>query len=155
MSERADFTVPKDRLEVTVHLDKETALQGAIFLEYYPAELPLFRKVLTFLEDSAGFFPLALAGGGTEFINKRTVRMVEVGCSEQDNDVCRLLHMVPVIVVFADKESLSGDMLVDAPQEKSRLSDGLNLSGRFLSVLRDGRIYHINKDVVQKALYAK
>lgn len=158
MSDRANFTVPKDQQDVSVHLLGGVELKGSIFLEYTQAELTIHKKVIAFLEDTAAFFPLRLSEtGSTEFINKASVRLVELVYSadgEKDNLALSLMQSVNVSILFTNGATLNGQLLADVPAEKARLSDCLNLPGRFLSIKVDGKISYINKNALQKVVYA-
>jgi hypothetical protein len=76
MSGNAAFTVPKDRLSVSIRLEKGVTLNGEIFLEYVSDTVSLHQKVTAFLENDNAFFPIEVGSGGTEFVNKTHVRYV-------------------------------------------------------------------------------
>ncbi len=158
VSDRTIFAIPKDRQDVTVRLHGGKALSGSIFLELSPTELTMHQRVLAFLEDEHLFFPLKLAGSGaTEFINKENVRLVEMAYAaegEQDALKLSLMQAVNITVFFVNEQTLNGQLLADVPVEKARLSDCLNLPGRFLSVKENHTICYINKQEIQRVVYA-
>lgn len=157
MSEQAEFAVPKDRQDVAVWLYEGRALTGTIFLDYTAAALDVHHRMVAFLEDGSIFFPLVLKGGGTEFIHKKNIKLIELNCGddgEQLETTFNLMHTVNITAVFTDEGKLSGSLLADVPVEKTRLSDCLNLPDKFLNVRIDTRIYYINKDSLRKVIYA-
>jgi hypothetical protein len=157
MSQQTGFAVPKDRQEVTVRLDNGQPVSGAVFLDYAPNALTVHHRMAAFLEDENLFFPLQVKGGGTEFINKRNVKLVELnyqGEQEQVNSAISLMQVVNVTVFFLDGTSLNGNLIAEVPSEKARLSDCLNLPLRFLNIKIDGRISYLNKDRIRKVVYA-
>ena len=158
MSNQAAFAVPKDRQDVSVHLLSGQLLEGAIFLEYTPAALTVLQKVSAFLEDGNGFFPLCLKeSGATEFINKMNVRIVELSYpaeDEQNSTALSLMQSVNVTVLFLNEQTLGGALLAEVPREKARLSDCLNLPNNFLSIKMDEKICYVNKNALQKVVYA-
>lgn len=159
MSDQAALAVPKDRQDVTVHLSGGGVLEGTIFLEYSQPELTLLQKVTAFLETGNTFFPLRLnKGGATEFINKKNVRIVELAYSadaEKDSLALSLMYSVEVTVVLVNDAAVSGALLAEVPLERARLSDCLNLPQQFLSIKMDGKIRYINKNALQKVVYAE
>lgn len=157
MSQQTGFAVPKDRQEVMVRLDNGLPMEGAVFLDYAPEVLTVHHRMAAFLEDENIFFPLQIKGGGTEFVNKKNIKLVELNYQaeqEQINSAITLMQVVNVTVLFLDGTSLSGTLIADVPSEKARLSDCLNLKSRFLNVKIDGRISYLNKDRIRKVLYA-
>jgi hypothetical protein len=158
MSNHTTLTVPKDRQDVTVHLLDGVELEGAIFLEYAPTAPTIHQKVIAFLEDGNAFFPLRLSeSGATEFINKINVSVVELAYTaeeEKDSLALSLMHSVNITAIFTNENTISGALLAEVPVEKTRLSDCLNLPQKFLSVKLDGKICYINKNALQKVIYA-
>ena len=156
MGNQGMFTVPKDQQVVRVHLDRGLTLDGTIFLEYAPQEHSHHQRVLAFLENADGFFPLAVTeGAAPEFVNKRNIRMVEVEYPAQDHVSFSLMRILPVSFQFIDQTTLGGELMVDAPEEKSRLSDCLNTTHRFLCLRIGTKIYYVDKDAIRKVAYAE
>jgi len=150
--EPREFVVPKEKQLVTVYLLGGDSREGNIFLEYYPDARTLHQKLLAFFEDTKDFFPLS--GGGTpEFLYKRAVRMVEVHYPEEEASFS-LMHVEMVTVIFRDGTQVSGDLMADVPDERKRLSDSLNLSGRYLCTRAYGKVCYINKEAVLKVISA-
>jgi hypothetical protein len=153
------FTIPKDRQEVTIYLDRGIVVRGEIFLDMFAADLSVHQKVSAFFEGRGEFFPLRLTtAGDTEFINKSNVGVVEVAVSaEQDAKYFsfRLVHKIPITAFLLHGDEISGELLAEVPEEKNRLSDCLNMAQRFISVRDGGKIHYINKSVIRKVLHGK
>lgn len=151
MSNQGNYVVPKDRQAVKVHLDHGRVIDGAIFLEYAPPDHTTHERVIAFLEDAVNFFPIAVhEGAEPEFIFKRNLRMIEVEYPDQPPDSCGLIHLLPVTVQFVDQTNVSGDLMIDAPEEKSRLSDCLNSTEQFLCLKIGRKIYYVEKNSLCK-----
>lgn len=150
--EQSTFVIPKEKQLVTVYLLGGSTVEGNIFLEYYPDARTLHQKLLTFFEDRKDFFPLS-SGSIPEFLYKRAIRMVEVHYPE-DEETFNLMHVELVTVIFRDGSQVSGDLMADVPEEHKRLSDCLNLSGRYLCTRAYGKVCYINKDAVLKVISA-
>jgi hypothetical protein len=150
--ESGTFVVPKEKQFVTVHFLGGETVEGNIFLEYYPDARTLHQKLLAFFEDGKDFFPLSSAGT-PEFVNKDAARMVEVHYPEEEESFS-LMHVELVTVIFRDGTQVSGDLMADVPQERKRLSDSLNLTGRYLCTRAYGKVCYINKKAVLKVISA-
>ncbi|MDA8098346.1 MAG: hypothetical protein M0042_01820 [Nitrospiraceae bacterium] len=144
------FAVPKEKQLVTVHLLGGESTEGNIYLEFYPDARTLHQKVMAFLEDKTGFFPLS-TGQTPDFINKHAIRMVEIHYPEEE-EAFSLMHVELVTVIFRDGSQVSGDLLADVPEERRRLSDCLNLSFRFLCARTYGKLCYINKEAILKVI---
>ena len=152
MAEQREFAVPKEKLMVTVHLLGGESLSGNIFLEFYPDARTLHQKLVAFLEDANDFFPLSRANA-TDFICKSALRMMEVSDYEGDASF-EIMHVELVTVIFRDGNQVSGDLLADVPEQRRRLSDCLNLPGRFLCTRAYGKVCYISKQAVLRVLSA-
>ena len=152
MAERSEFAVPKEKQLVTVHLLGGNALEGNIFLEFNPGARTLHQKMAAFLESQTDFFPLS-SGTMPEFISKSAIRMVEIHYPE-DEEAFNIMHVELVTVIFRDGSQVSGDLLADVPDQRKRLSDSLNLTGRFLCTRAYGKVYYISKQAILKVMSA-
>ena len=152
MAERSDLAVPKEKQLVTVYLLGGDTIEGDIFLEYNPDLRTPHLKMMAFLENQTDFFPLS-SGSTPEFISKSAIRMVEVH-SPADEDAFNIMHVELVTVIFRDGTQISGDLLADVPHQRRRLSDCLNLTGRFLCTRAYGKVCYISKQAILKVITA-
>jgi hypothetical protein len=153
VADQRELVVPKEKQLVTVYLLGGDTIEGNIFLEYNPDARTLHQKMAAFLESRTDFFPLS-SGRTPEFINKSAVRMVEVRNAE-DEEAFHIMHVELVTVIFRDGNQVSGDLLVDVPDQHSRLSDCLNLTGRFLCMRAYGNVCYISKQAILKVITAE
>lgn len=153
MANPSELTVPKERQKVSVHLAGGETLSGNIFIEYHPEALTLYQKLSAFLEGANDFFPLTTDAGAPQFISKRSIRMVRAEYPEEDQSFS-LMHIEEITVLFADGSKVSGMLMADIPPERKRLSDCLNLPMKYLSARTPGAVLFINKEAVQKVVYA-
>lgn len=152
MAERSEFAVPKEKQLVTVYLLGGDTIEGNIYLEYNPDARTLHKKMMAFLENAYDFFPLS-SGSVPEFVSKNAIRMVEVHYPE-DEDAFGIMHVEMVTVIFRDGTQVSGDLLADVPEQRKRLSDSLNLTGRFLCTRAYGKVCYISKQAILKVITA-
>ena len=152
MAEHHDFVVPKEKQLVTVYLLGGDTIEGNIFLEYNPDARSLHQKMMAFLENRTDFFPLS-GSSMPEFISKSAIRMVEVPYPG-DEAAFDIMHVELVTVIFRDGSQVSGDLLADVPEQRQRLSDSLNLTGRFLCTRAYGKVCYISKQAILKVITA-
>jgi len=152
MADLSAFAVPKEKQLVTVYLLGGDTIEGNIFLEYNPSAQSLHQKMMAFLENEKDFFPLSRVGT-PEFISKSAIRMVEVHYPE-DEAAFSIMHVELVTAIFRDGTQVSGDLLADVPDERRRLSDSLNLTGRFLCTRAYGKVCYIHKQAILKVISA-
>jgi len=148
----SEFAVPKEKQLVTVYLLGGDTIEGDIFLEYNPDARTLHQKMMAFLENKTDFFPLS-SGRTPEFISKSAIRMVEVHYPEEEV-AFNIMHVELVTVIFRDGTQVSGDLLADVPEQRKRLSDSLNLTGRFLCTRAYGKVCYISKQAILKVISA-
>jgi len=153
MAEHSEFIVPKEKQLVTLYLLGGDTTEGHIFLEYNPDARSLHQKLMVFLENGTDFFPLS-SGGTPQFISKSAIRMVEVQYPE-DEETFDIMHVELVTVIFRDGSQVSGDLLADVPEQRKRLSDCLNLTGRFLCTRAYGKVCYISKQAILKVTTAE
>lgn len=150
------FNVPKDSFSVAVRLEHAPLTEGFIFLERFPTEDTARKKLVLFLESEQLFFPFSNSETGkTEFINKKLLRSIELHLDEEKNDgdvAVDFAHREPITAILEDGETIDGELLAEVPEEKSRLSDCLNMNGLFLNLLVDGAIVFLNKRIVEKVV---
>ena len=158
MNNPAEFSIPKDRVRVTLRLRSDADINGDVFLEHLPGERALYQKVAALLENEYAFLPVLEEGSGQmQFVNKRSIKAVEfTGHDEQaeQSEEFRLLHVEHIEAVFIDGDSMQGALAADVPAQKARLSDCLNLRERFLCMKRGGSIWFVNKESIQQVRYA-
>ncbi|MBS1128071.1 MAG: hypothetical protein H6Q96_451 [Nitrospirae bacterium] len=152
MADQRELVVPKEKQLVTVYLLGGDTIEGNIFLEYNPDARTLHQKMMAFLENKNAFFPLS-SGHTPEFISMSAVRMVEVH-NPEDEAAFNIMHVELVTVIFRDGAQVSGDLLADVPDQRRRLSDCLNLTGRFLCTRAYGKVCYISKQAILKVITA-
>ncbi len=150
------FAVPKRRQHVVLHLEPAVAVEGTIFLEPVHDGVPAYRAVAAFLEDHSRFFPfLPDRAGQAEFINKANVLTVEMEYEADENDSSfplDLLQREEITVVFRTGNEMRGILLAEVPEERSRLSDCLNLPDKFLTIRSKSTLFYINKAAILKVV---
>lgn len=157
MSDNSVFKVPKDKLDVMIHLHNGVTLEGSIFLESSLYEQTINERVILFLEDDSTFFPVKFsANERVEFVNKEGLMMLEhqqEGEFSGEEIPLGHMHIENIAAVFNDGSTIAGTLTAEVPEDRARLSDCLNLPNRFLILRADSKIYYIKKSMLQRVGY--
>jgi len=147
-----ELSVRKDKATITAIFSDGTKIRGEVFLASYSDKHYGHQKVADILEGEKLFIPVSIREEDrVEFINKNLVMILEGELSSTEDDEklsIGLYNIEKVRVVFINGEIMEGAMLSEVPRERSRLSDCLNLSGRFISMIKGGRYFYLNKKMV-------
>jgi hypothetical protein len=145
-----NLKVQTNEVLATIRFDKDTRIDGTIFLGKAQWDKPLASKVSAYLEDEKEFLPFQVLGAEhAELINKKTIKTVEW----EDNSIDRenfpdTSHKQEVTLTFIDDETITGTLVSDTPPEHSRLSDCLNTNATFIHLVDDKHHIHVNKSVL-------
>ncbi|MDH3975453.1 MAG: hypothetical protein OEV42_14335 [Deltaproteobacteria bacterium] len=149
-----DLSVQKDKATVTAILPDKTKLKGEVFLASYSESHYGHQKVADILEGEKVFIPLSLKDEGrVEFLNKDQIVIMEGELSTPEDEEklsMGLYHIEKVKISFANSENFEGAMISEVPKERSRLSDCLNLEGKFISMIKNGRYFYLNKNMISR-----
>lgn len=148
----SDLTVPKKKLCVTVHFKGKTKLEGSFFIGPQSINSRASEKVASLLESKKDFLPFLLSENGrTELINKHKIKAVEWE-EHDDEENSALENTKRIKAIFSDGMEVTGLLVSEAPDERSRLSDCLNQPVNFLNIRVGRKHFHINKYLLQKVL---
>lgn len=146
-----DLKVTTNEVQATIRFDKETRIEGTIFLGTGQYHKPLAGKVSAYLEDSKEFVPFQLKGkASAELINKKNIKTVEWLEDEStgEEELTDTSHRQEVTITFIDNDTITGTLVSDTPSERSRLSDCLNTKEGFIHLTDDKRHIHVNKSML-------
>ncbi len=147
-----ELSVRKNRATVTAVFSDGTKIRGEVFLASYSETHYGHQKVADILEGEKLFIPVSIREEDrVEFINKSLVMILEGELSSAEDEEklsIGLYHIEKVRVVFINGEIMEGAMLSEVPRERSRLSDCLNLPDGFISMIKGGRYFYLNKKMV-------
>ena len=104
------------------------------------------------MNESADFFPfLPDASKEPELLNRHEILVLTVPAHADAGDVVEGSRLPERnVVIDCRGKRLSGTLVIDMPEEHSRVLDYLNRPGRFL-ILRDGLRHHlIQKDRITR-----
>ena len=150
------FFVPKDKHKVVVSFDNGQTQEGSVFLERCTQDRDVSRMMAEFLQrtDDSVFLPLQREDGTTEFINTSHVATIETDRPDESGLAFYVRLNVKLMLADAPGGDITGTLLAEAPQERSRLSDCLNMPSRFIAVLTADKLRYVNRRLVKKAVLA-
>ena len=148
------LSVQKNKANVTVILPDNTKIKGEVFLASYSDSHYGHQKVADILEEDKLFIPLSIKDEDrVEFININQIVILEGELSTPEDEEklsMGLYHIEKVKITFANNETFEGAMISEVPKERSRLSDCLNMDGKFISTIKNGRYFYLNKNMITR-----
>ncbi|MBE9535988.1 MAG: hypothetical protein IMF07_02310 [Proteobacteria bacterium] len=148
-----DWSIDKNKIQVSITFADGSRGKGEIFLAYHAGEQHGGQKVADLLNGDKAFLPISLESGSVEFISKSQILTVEgelVSVEDEEVFSSGLIHQKDVVVVTSGNQTIVGSLLAEVPEERSRLSDCLNLPEKFIRIKAESRYLHINKAMIKK-----
>src|SRR5438876_10591831 len=134
----AQFRIQKVSLRITCDLLGGEVLNGEIFLDMLSSTGASAHQVLEFFNSPAQFFPLRVQSEAI-LVAKRALTRIEIHedfagryLEEQSSQISQKRQ---AIFHIEDGETLEGTVILDLPEEHSRVLDLVNLPGNFFPVV--------------------
>lgn len=140
--------VDKLRREARVLLQDGTELQGTFFVSPVSPCRRGPELISDLLMGEAYFLPFELADGQVVFIQRDSIRTVLLTQKESEEDL-PYLKREAVEVSLLSGDLLRGEVVLDLPENRSRLSDFFNCCRGFFYLLTDGEQYLVNSRSVK------
>lgn len=150
-----DLKVTTNEVKATIRFDKDTKIEGTIFLGTGQYNKPLTSKVSSYLEDAKEFVPFQVGSSGpAELINKNNIMTVEWedDADAEEDELMEASHKQDVTITFIDNDTITGTLVSDTPSERSRLSDCLNTRESFIHITSGKRHIHVNKKMLLRVI---
>ena len=148
----SDLSIRKGKANITAIFTDGTKIRGEVFLASYSETHYGHQKVSDIIEGKKLFIPVSMKEENrVEFLNRDQIMILEGELSSPEDEeklAIGLYHIEKVRVIFINGETMEGAMISEAPPERSRLSDCLNLPNRFISMIKGGRYFYLNKKMV-------
>ena len=139
--------VDKFRNKATIVLNGGKGLDVNFFLSHHSAHHSGSETIFDVLGSQVSFIPLEdIRTAEMIFVAKAQILSVEL----LDREVVSSLHLreLQIQIDMLNGEVIHGEILMDMPQAKPRLSDFLNLSHKFLYVHREEGDMIVNKSYI-------
>lgn len=145
----SDLSIRKNKANVTAVFSDGTKIRGEVFLAAFSETHYGHQKVSDIIEGKKLFIPVSIKDEErVEFVNRDQIMILEGELSSPEDEeklAIGLYHIEKVRIIFINGDIMEGAMISEAPPERSRLSDCLNLEGRFISMIKGGRYFYLNK----------
>lgn len=148
-----ELSIDKNKVQVAVTFTDGSKGKGEIFLAHQAGGHYGGQKVADLLNGDKAFLPISLESGAVEFISKSQILTVEgevVSAEDEEMLSSGLINQIDVTVVTSGNQTIIGTLLAEVPEERSRLSDCLNLPEQFIRLNSESRYLHINKAMIKK-----
>ena len=128
-------------------LDDDTTLEGQLHLQPRVAHRDAPETVLEMLNRDEGYFPMTLDAGGTVFVSKALVAVVEVpeGPATADTVGEQLGRSVELEVTLRGGERRRGVGRIALPPVRTRALDYVNSQDPFLSLHTPGGLVFVGR----------
>lgn len=143
-----DQKITKNRQQVLLTLADGSDLAGEVFLSLYDVHGQGPQRVGNLLNESEEAFVPVKTAGGTVHINTANIVMAATPAADEGDELMMLGKKYRVQVTTLHGKTVEGDIFVDLPQDRSRVSDYLNRPDRFFRLFLSERIVYIGSRFV-------
>lgn len=146
--------VPKKKVPLTVNFVGEKSIRGNIFLSSQSPFRVGEELVIDLLNEKDPFFPFAIENPPSiRIISKRNIISANTfERSESDEAVGKKEN---ITVVLSDGQRLSGELLIEQPEYKSRVLDFFNAKEKgFFKLSNETEIHYVNIEHVDQVIPA-
>jgi hypothetical protein len=137
-----DQKIAKIRRQVLFTLADGSTVDGEVFLNLYEARHERPQRVGELLNSDDAFIPVETAAG-TIHLNSINIVSAQTSFMEEGDELMRLGEQYRVQIATSLGTVIVGQVFVNLPHERSRVSDYLNQRQRFCRVLRAEEIIYI------------
>jgi hypothetical protein len=146
-----DFRINKITKTVTVIFSDGTYLTGEVFLS---PESPSHRgpeRVQELFSGRKSFIPMRTSVNEVVFLHKRSIQMIKLHEPDKIPDPqCSLPYRVSFQLLSG--REITGEVHVELPEHRRRVSDFLNLSMGFFLIESDGGQFLINPEHIRNVI---
>jgi hypothetical protein len=148
------FKIPKTIVPVVCHTTAGESITGDIFLDVMGKwALPQLHE---FFESETPFFPIRTSVMENPFLIARNVlvlvELISFATLLRTDTSILLSKKKPVVLHLQGLGSFQCEILIDTPDDRSRILDVLNHPGRFLSVIWNNTYSLVNKAHIFRAV---
>lgn len=143
------YRVEKTELQVVIFQADGSIMKGVVFLSATAYNHMGQQTLLHLMKEDGDFFPFRSEAGDFCVTNKRTITHIRFDPPEEDPDYEPLGDKENVNIKFVGGEQLSGTVLIEMPEGKSRLFDFLNATEDFFLLQNQEAHYLVNVEQIR------
>lgn len=134
--------IVKNRRQVLFALADGSEVEGMVFLSLYEATRQGPQRVGELLNGEEGFIPVETADG-TVHLNVANIVFAATPLTEEGDDLMTLGERHRVRISTIGGRQIEGDVYVNLPHDRCRVSDYLNQSERFCRIFMAEQIAYL------------
>ena len=138
------YRVAKTELPVVVFQADGSVMKGVVFLSTETFNHLARQTLSDLLNEPGDFFPFRSEAGKFCVTNKQTITHIRFEPLDDNPDEQFLGHREEVEVKFVGGEQLTGDVMIEMPEEKNRLFDFINAQEGFFMLQNQEAHYLVN-----------
>jgi hypothetical protein len=143
----SEYQVEKQKVSVTIFLVDGQTRDGVIFLSPYSSFHSGPQTLFDLMSEEEPFVPFVGNDGSFLLINKVQISHLKYQ-KEEDDDQPVLGTPLEVTVSFTNSRQLSGTVVLEVPEGKSRLIDFMNSNQDFFGLSCDDGDYVVNPNII-------
>jgi hypothetical protein len=138
------YHVEKSELSIVVFQADGSIMKGVVFLGATAYKHPGKQTLLDLLKEPGDFFPFRSESGEFCITNKQTITHIRFVPPEQEEEYQSLGDRENVEIKFVGGEQLSGTVVIEMPEGRSRLFDFINVMEGFFLLQNEEAHYLVN-----------
>ena len=142
----SEYQVEKQKVSVTVELVDGQTRDGVIFLSPFSSFHSGPQTLIDLMSEKEPFAPFVGNDGSFLLINKAQISHILYQKEADDKPI--LGTPLEVIVTFTNSRQLSGTVVLEVPEGKSRLLDFMNGNSDFFGLQCEGGDYVVNPNII-------
>lgn len=143
------YRVEKSELPVVIFQADGSVMKGVVFLSATAYSHMGQQTLLDLMKEPGDFFPFRSEEGAFCVTNKKTITHIRFDPPEEDPEQMSLGDKEDVDIKFVGGEQLSGTIIIEMPEGKSRLFDFLNAMEGFFLLQTQEAHYMVNVDQIR------
>ena len=142
----SEYQVEKQKVSVTIELVDGQTRNGMIFLSPFSSHHSGPQTLIDLMSEEEPFAPFVSVDGNFLLINKSQVSHIRYQKEADDKPV--LGTPLEVTVTFTNSRQLSGTVVLEVPEGKSRLLDFMNGNTAFFDLKCEDGDYVVNPNII-------
>ncbi len=142
----SEYQVEKQKVSVALFLVDGQTRDGVIFLSPFSSFHSGAQTLLDLMSEEEPFLPFVGNNGNFLLINKAQISHLKYKKEKDDKPV--LGTPLEVMVTFTNSRQLSGTVILEVPEGKSRLLDFMNSNREFFGLTCEDGDYVINPNII-------
>ena len=142
----SEYQVEKQKVSVRIELVDGQTREGVIFLSPLSSYHSGPQTLLELMSEEEPFVPFVGNDGKFLLINK--VQISHLKYQKEEDDKLVLGTPLDVSVTFTNSRQLSGTVVMEVPEGKSRLLDFMNSNRDFFGLVCEDGDYVVNPNII-------